>query len=241
MRTLSCLSALALLALGVVLPAASQEPEDDTFFDDPAPFEVPDVSESDFPFAPPADWAGFASIHQLEMEEHPDGQTATQRRRALRAVPKKSVIQPRATAIAGGARVLGWHPYYADAADYLSYDYSNLTHIAYFSAEVDAANGGISNLRGWNTDPVVETAHSNGVKVLLTATLMTQSGNQRLLTNNSNCIKLITNLVARTSARGGDGICIDFENVGSWSGATKALTSFMSNLVVHAHAATPPL
>ena len=235
------LTLAALFSLAAPWCAQAQIEDGDDIIDDPPPFEVPDVSEADFPFAPPADFAGFVPIHQLEMEEHPDGQTAAQRRRALRAVPKKSVLRPRDGGISAGARVLGWHPYWADTADYLSYDYSNLTHIAYFSAEVDASNGGFSTLRGWNTDPVVETAHSNGVKVLLTATLMTSSGNQRLLTNNSNCIKLITNLVARTSARGGDGICIDFENVGSWAGATKALTSFMSNLVVEAHAANPPL
>ena len=234
MRTLFRLSALAILALGTALPAVAQEPEDDTIFDDPAPFEVPDVSESDFPFAPPAGIADFVPIHQLEMEAHPDGETAAQRRRALKAVPRKSIIQPRA--ITSGARVLGWHPYWAEEGDYLSYDYSNLTHVAYFSAEVGSA-GTISSIHGWNTDPVVEMAHSNGVKVLLTATLFGESSNHALLTNNTACVKLASNLVQRVTARGGDGICIDFESVGSWSGATKALTSFMSNLVVKAHAA----
>ncbi|MBQ9344283.1 MAG: hypothetical protein IJT88_03605 [Kiritimatiellae bacterium] len=234
MRTLFRLSALAILALGTALPAVAQEPEDDTIFDDPAPFEVPDVSEADFPFAPPADIADFVPIHQLEMEAHPDGETAAQRHHALKAVPRKSVIVPRATT--PSARVLGWHPYWAEEGDYLSYRYSNLTHIAYFSAEV-STSGAISSLHNWNTDPVVETAHSNGVKVLLTATLFGETANHALLTNSAACTKLASNLVAKTTARGGDGICIDFESVGSWSGATKALTSFMSNLVAKAHAA----
>ena len=226
----------ALFALAVPWCAKAQIEEEGDVADDPPPFEVPDVSEADFPFAPPADFAGFVPIHQLEMEAHPDGQTAAQRRKALRAVPKKSVITPRAAGIADGVRVLGWHPYWAEAGDYLSYDYSNLTHVAYFSAEVGSA-GSISSLHGWNTDPVVETAHSNGVKVLLTATLFGETANHALLTNSAACTKLITNLVAKTTARGGDGICIDFESVGSWSGATKALTAFMSNLVAKAHAA----
>ncbi|HUW91524.1 MAG TPA: hypothetical protein VMV74_00050, partial [Bacteroidales bacterium] len=34
-------------------------------------------------------------------------------------------------------KVYGWHPYWASASAYLSYDYSALTHIAYFSYEVD--------------------------------------------------------------------------------------------------------
>ena len=223
-------------ALFAAAPAAFAQDPDNAPLDDPAPFEVPDVSESDFPFAPPADIADFVPIHQLEIEAHPDGQTAAQRRRALKAIPRKSVLVPRDSGVSAGARVLGWHPYWAEAGDYLSYDYSNLTHIAYFSAEVGSA-GAISSLHAWNTDPVVETAHSNGVKVLLTATLFGESSNHALLTNSTACTKLITNLVAKTTARGGDGICIDFESVGSWSGATKALTSFMSNLVVKAHAA----
>ena len=214
----------------------AQEQENPSPADEPPPFEVPDVSEADFPFAPPADFTGFVPIHQLEMEEHPDGQTAAQRRKALRAVPKKSVLRPRDGGISSGARVLGWHPYWAEEGDYLSYNYSNLTHIAYFSAEVGSA-GTISSIHGWKMDPVVEMAHTNGVKVLLTATLFGETSNHALLTNSAACTKLITNLVATTTARGGDGICIDFESVGSWSGATKALTSFMSNLVAKAHAA----
>ena len=215
-------------------PLAAAQDIDEGLLEDPAPFDVPDVSEADFPFAPPADIETFVPIHQLELEAHPDGQTAAQRRRALKAIPSRSVIQPRA--MTSGARVLGWHPYWAEEGDYLSYDYSNLTHIAYFSAEA-SSSGAISSLHGWNTDPVVEMAHTNGVKVLLTATLFGEASNHALLTNSAACTKLITNLVAKTTARGGDGICIDFESVGSWSGATKALTSFMSNLVVKAHAA----
>ena len=226
----------ALFALAAPLGAWAEIVDEGDVAGEAPPFEVPDVSEADFPFAPPADFAGFVPIHQLEMEEHPDGQTAAQRRRALRAVPKKSVLRPRDGGISAGARVLGWHPYWAEEGDYLSYNYSNLTHIAYFSAEVGSA-GTISSLHGWNTDPVVEMAHTNGVKVLLTATLFGETSNHALLTNSAACTKLITNLVAKTTARGGDGICIDFESVGSWSGATKALTSFMSNLVAKAHAA----
>ena len=215
------------------VPYAFADDPDEAILDDPPPFEVPDISEQAFPFAPPAGIENFVPIHQLEIEAHPDGQTAAQRRRALKAIPKKSIIQPRA--ITAGARVLGWHPYWAEEGDYLSYDYSNLTHIAYFSAEV-ATSGKISSLHNWNSDPVVEMAHTNGVKVLLTATLFGESSNHALLTNNAACVSLATALVQRVTARGGDGICIDFESVGSWSGATKALTSFMSNLVDKAHA-----
>lgn len=230
-------SLLAVCAACAAVPYAFADVPDEAILDDPPPFEVPDVSEHAFPFAPPEGIENFIPIHQLEIEAHPDGQTAAQRRRALKEVPRKSTIVPRDSAIATGTRVLGWHPYWAEAGDYLSYDYSNLTHVAYFSAEVKASNGTISNIHNWKTDPVVDEAHENGVKVILTATLFGESNNHLLLTNNAACTNLAAKLVAAVTERGGDGICIDFESVGSWSGATKALTSFMSNLVVKAHAA----
>jgi hypothetical protein len=104
---------------------------------------------------------------------------------------------------------------------------------------VNPTNGSCANLHSWNTSPVVEQAHSNGVKVVLTATLFGSSSNQRLLTNATACAALIDDLVSVVSNRGGDGVCIDFEDVGSWSGATKALTSFMSNLTVRFHQDLP--
>ena len=191
-----------------------------------------------FALSVPLDLDERKSAMQEELEAHPDpeGAAATRSRASIRAVSKSQLV-PRPEGTGPSKRVLGWHPYWAEDTDRESYNYSNLTHLAYFSAEVNAANGTFSNLHAWNTDPVVETAHSNGVKVVLTATLFGESDNHKLLTNSAACTKLATNLVATVSARGGDGICIDFESVGSWSGATKALTAFMSNLVAKAHAA----
>jgi spore germination protein YaaH len=185
----------------------------------------------------PLDLEERKSAMQEELEAHPDpaGAKAT-RARGARAAVAKSELVPRPEGTGPAKRVLGWHPYWAEDTDRDAYAWSNLTHLAFFSAEVNPTNGAFSNLHGWNTDPVVETAHSNGVKVLLTATLFGETANHKLLTNSAACNKLATNLVATVSARGGNGICIDFESVGSWSGATKALTSFMSNLVQKAHA-----
>jgi len=151
-------------------------------------------------------------------------------RRPKGAVPK---------AIAVGKRVLGWHPYWATTNDYYNYEYSNLTTIAYFSYAVNSTNGGYDSIYSWNTSPVVEWAHSNKVKVVLTATLFGEAANHRLLTNSTARNNLISTLLTVVTNRGGDGVCIDFEDVGSWTGATTNLTSFMSNLTTTFHAADP--
>lgn len=183
----------------------------------------------------------WKSIRQLEMEAHPDEAGAAATRASTKAVVTKSALVVRPAGTGPQKRVLGWHPYWSTQSDIESYDYSNLTHIAYFSYEVNPATGGCANLHAWNTSPVVEWAHSNGVKVVLTATLFDAANNHALLTNSTACNALVANLVSTVTARGGDGVCIDFEGVGSWTGATKALTSFMSNLTVACHAVSPKL
>jgi spore germination protein YaaH len=193
-------------------------------------------------FAVPDAIAEWKSPLQLAFEEH-QGQVPTDvdpavkpPRTVQRSVLSKTVEKK---AIAAGKRVLGWHPYWATMTDIENYEYSNLTTIAYFSYAVNSTNGGYDSIGSWNTSPVVEWAHSNGVKVVLTATLFGDTATRRLLTNATACSNLVNNLLTVVTNRGGDGVCIDFEGVGSWSGATAALTTFMSNLTTRFHAANP--
>ena len=203
--------------------------------DKPEPVAEPGVQ------AMPEGWGGRKSAHWLEWEAHAEEAPVAVEKDPRTAAVKRSVLVPRAApkAIAGGKRVLGWHPYWATTNDTYNYQYSNLTTIAYFSYEVNSTNGGYDSIHSWNTDPVVEWAHSNGVKVVLTATLFGDTANQRLLTNAVACSNLISNLLTVVGNRGGDGVCIDFEDVGSWTGATTNLTAFMSNLTTRFHAADP--
>lgn len=183
------------------------------------------------------------SEHQLALEEHageppgdiPDEAAAGPRRptaRGILGVPQ----------IAAGKRVLGWHPYWATASDLANYHFSNLTHLAFFSYEVNPANGNVSDMHGWNTTPMVSWAHSNGVKAVLTVTLFGAANNQQFLSNPAATTNLIRNLlVAMTNRTGGagDGVCIDFETIGSWSGSGAAMTTFMTNLIRKFHDANP--
>ncbi len=110
-------------------------------------------------------------------------------------------------------KVYGWHPYWAPESAYLSYDYSALTHIAYFSYEVDTATGGYMTLRGWNTTPVIDYAHQRGVKVTLTVTNFGAARNTELLSDTVKQTLLITTVVQQLKARNGDGVNFDFETV----------------------------
>ncbi len=109
--------------------------------------------------------------------------------------------------------VYGWHPYWAGSSAYLSYDYEALTHIAYFSYEVDTATGGFTTLRGWDTTPVIDYAHQRGVKVTLTVTNFGTLGNTAILADTVKQWNLIHTLINQLRARNGDGVNFDFESV----------------------------
>ena len=150
------------------------------------------------------------------------------RKKAAKALSPKS-------ASTMGKVVYGWLPYWATSAQMEQFQWDRLTHVAYFSYEVNSANGGCSGKHSWGSS-IVQTAHNHGVKIHLTATLFGSSGNKALLQNWTSCTTLTTDLINTVKNAGGDGICIDFESVGSWTGATTNLTRFMTNLAVKAAA-----
>ena len=252
----------------LTVPAGAQQTWDETGPDWTVP-DVPDVSEvspavararslakttaldmgateaeaEQAAFVVPENLDAWKSPLQEAFEEH-QGETPTDFDPTVkppRTVAKSLLVLPKAApkAIATGKRVLGWHPYWATMTDIQNYQYTNLTTIAYFSYAVNSTNGGYDSIGSWNTSPVVEWAHSNGVKVVLTATLFGDTATHRLLTNVTARNALIGNLATVVSNRGGDGVCIDFEGVGSWTGATTNLTAFLSNLTARFHQDLP--
>ncbi len=112
-------------------------------------------------------------------------------------------------------KVLGWHPYWASSAAYLSYDYNYLSRIAYFSYEVDTANGGYTSIHDWNSTPIIDYAHQKGTKVLLTVTNFGTSKNTKLLSDTIRQKFLISTLISLLKLRKGDGVNFDLESVGS--------------------------
>ena len=199
-------------------------------------------------FLVPEHLAEWKSPHQEAFEEHmgeapTDFDPTAKPGRVPKTTGPTLVPKTAPKAIATGKRVLGWHPSWATMTDIQHYQYTNLTTIAYFSYAVNSTNGNADSMGSWNTSPVVEWAHSNGVKVVLTATLFGDTATHRILTNSVASSNLITQLLIamtnRTLVEDGDGVNIDFEGVGSWTGATAAMTTFMSNLTTRFHAANP--
>jgi spore germination protein YaaH len=117
------------------------------------------------------------------------------------------------TAKSLSAKVLGWHPYWASSSAYLNYDYNALSHIAYFSYEVDTATGGYSTIRGWNTTSIIDYAHQKGTKVLLTVTNFGSARNTELLSDTIKQIHLLNTLIPLLTSRNGDGVNFDLETV----------------------------
>jgi spore germination protein YaaH len=152
------------------------------------------------------------SIHQVEDEYYrilPQYYYPKAEKEA--AVPSQLIPNPGRIS----ARVLGWHPYWVSSSAYLSYDYTYLSHIAYFSYEVDTATGGYTSIHEWNTTPIIDYAHQKGTKVLLTVTNFGTSRNATLLKDTIRQKNLINNLITLLRSRNGDGVNFDLESVGS--------------------------
>ena len=107
--------------------------------------------------------------------------------------------------------IFGYLPYW----EYNSYSdlrYNLLTTIAYFSAEINS-NGSISNDHHWPASSLISKAHTNGVKVVLCATLFDKTALGTLLSNQTYRTNCVNNLLTSVRQAGGDGVNIDFEGV----------------------------
>jgi spore germination protein YaaH len=106
--------------------------------------------------------------------------------------------------------VFGYHPYWMGTA-WQNYNYNLISTIAYFSAEA-TATGGLSDLHGWPVTGLINTAHANGVDVVLCVTLFSNSALVTLLGNATYRQNLIDNLLTQVQAGNADGINVDFES-----------------------------
>ena len=105
--------------------------------------------------------------------------------------------------------VIGYLPYW-EYDEYPDLDYSLLTQINFFSAEL-SDYGDILNDHNWENLYFIEFAQSHGVKVKLCATLFGQESLSTLLSNYFYRQNAINNLLDLVVSAGADGIDIDFE------------------------------
>lgn len=109
-------------------------------------------------------------------------------------------------------KVFGWHPYWMGTA-YESYNFTLLSYIAYFSYELDPVNGSYKSIHNWKTTALIDSAHANQTKVLLTVTNFGASKNRKFLNNIKAQKNLVRQLITLLKERNGDGVNIDFEGV----------------------------
>jgi spore germination protein YaaH len=151
----------------------------------------------------------YKSIHQLQTEHYSSYKPGYFGEKSidLSFPDKLSVETPKMV----DRKVIGWHPYWAPVNAYLSYNYNALTHIAYFSYEVDTATGGYTTIRDWNSTPIINYAHNRGTKVLLTVTNFGAARNTAILEDTIKQNTLLTNVRNLLFSRNGDGVNFDFE------------------------------
>lgn len=147
------------------------------------------------------------SSHQREWEfyqQHPElvGTTVVAPSLAKRSDLMKAQIMNKV--------VYGFHPYWQNGSE-SNYYFSLLTHLAYFSADVDASTGNFSSTHSWSTANVVTLAKQYGVKVHLCLTLF--SNHSTLLNSTTAKNNLIQNTLTQLALRNADGVNIDFESM----------------------------
>lgn len=173
------------------------------------------------------------SIHEEEYLLH--------KQSGISAAEYEHINQPApATETRGGSNcnlnkiIFGWHPYWQNGFE-TNYQWDLLSHLCYFSYDVNYLNGNALTTNSWSTANVVTTALANNVKVSLCVTLF--DDHAAFLGNTNAKQTLITNLINLVQQRGAHGVNIDFEAVPS--GQSANLTAFMLDLCSQFHTAIP--
>jgi len=134
-------------------------------------------------------------------------------------------------AIDSSMKVFGWHPYWMGSA-YESYNFQLLTHVSWFSYNLDAETGSYDNpevIELWNTTPLLDSAQAHNCKVLLCVTSHQRAGNRLFLDNATDQQQtLIDSLTTLIEKRGAHGVDLNFENLPI--GYEKKLTAFIKKL-----------
>lgn len=130
--------------------------------------------------------------------------------------------------------VFGWHPYWKNGFE-SNYQWNLLSHLCYFSYEVDYLTGNAKTTNSWSTANVITQALAQGKKVILCVTLF--DDHETFFGNATARQTLITNLIDLVQQRGAHGVNVDFEAMPSSQSAN--LTQFMIDLSTQFHSSIP--
>lgn len=132
-------------------------------------------------------------------------------------------------------RVFGWHPYWVGSV-YNNYQWNLLSDLCYFDYAVSPTTGNNTNSSfQWSTSAAVTAAINNGTDVHICATLF--GSHSTFWASSTAQQTFITNIISLLQARGGKGVNIDFEGMGSSDRIP--FTNFMANLSSQLHSAIP--
>ncbi|MCP4248017.1 MAG: hypothetical protein GY778_13295 [bacterium] len=167
-------------------------------------------------------------LRHLGDEPHPD----------LLAAPGTPIIplQARGAIVTPCSTVYGFLPYWESSANIR---WNLLTHIACFSVEVNS-NGTLGNDHAWPWTSVINSAHANGVKVILVATLFNNDAINTLINNPTYTNNFFVNIKNKMLEGSADGLNVDFEQGGGGSTAWRGQVHiFMADLTAYLHAQIP--
>lgn len=126
---------------------------------------------------------------------------------------------------------------YLDTRNYLRYDL--LTHIAAFDFTV-STTGAITYPSYWPWTDVINAAHQNGVKVILTAVNFNGNEINTIMTNPTSKWNFFTNLASAVTQFQLDGVNVDFEDL-NVSDRGAVVNGFMQDLSNYLKSINPQL
>lgn len=132
-------------------------------------------------------------------------------------------------------KVFGWFPYW-QGTTYNNFQWNLISDFCYFAYSIYPSTGNNTNSSyAWLTSNAVTTAKANGCKIHICATMF--SGHSTFWASSSAQTTFINNIINDLNARGGNGVNIDFEGMGS-SDKTP-FTNFIIQLKSALQAANP--
>lgn len=182
------------------------------------------------------------SIHQMESEKYKDVHPTQLQHESDIYIPEfddssssgnNQAVKPSSIPIVRKT-VFGFHPYWSSG--FSDYNFSLLSHIGYFAIELNA-NGSVGNTRGWPDHGLVNTAHQNGVKVVIVAKNFSSSDLSTLLGSSENRSRAIASIISQIQAGNADGVNIDFENLPS--SRKSEFVTFLADLSAQTKTAVP--
>ncbi len=120
------------------------------------------------------------------------------------------------------------------AGNHQYFDYDLLTHIACFDFTV-AENGNISNPSRWPWTELINKAHSNGVKTVLTAVNFDEDEIRSIITNSSSKTNFFSKIKGLVQQYSFNGVNIDFEGL-YYADRGAPIVDFMKELTEYVHA-----